>query len=294
MYRNLLCACLSFFIFSCSTDSESTQEDPPQSQDPPADETAPVIDLSGLPELLEVLTEINISITDASDDVTTTITLDNQELYQGNEKQISLNINPFEFDAGTKTLRIIATDDSGNTGDETSDFELKKLLLKFPNALRGSETALAWVYLAINDLDGKLITYQEVLTNDEAVFYADDDFEEQNFTFTVYTVAKEPLSSQYISSWTEISPGITIPDPLEITEGCPSPYPFDSERSSIGLEITSNYLARSRSYHTGLGGNFDSGFYGLSYAVDEDPFFFIYSFPDRLTPVDRYEYILLE
>ncbi len=293
MYRNLLYACLTVFLFSCSTDSESTQEDPPQGQDPPVDETAPVISLSGLPELLEILTEINISITDASDDVTTTITLDNQELYQGNEKQISLNINPFDFNAGTKTLSITATDDSGNIGDETSDFELRKLLLKFPNALRGSETALASVYLAINNLDGKLITYQEITTNDEAVFYAEDDFEEQNFTFTVYTIAKDPQSFQFISSRTEIVPGTTIPDPNEVTEGC-------TERSGsfgpdvVSLDITSTFFPQLRSHHAILGTPTGMNPFNLNYSAEEDPFYFIYSFPFDLTPVDQYEYLLLE
>ncbi|NAS10439.1 hypothetical protein [Poritiphilus flavus] len=293
MLRNLLYACLTVLLFSCSTDSESTQEDPPQSQDPAADETAPVISLSGLPDLLEVLTEINISITDASEDVTTTISLDNQELYQGNEKQISLNINPFDFDAGTKTLRISATDDSGNTEDETSEFELRKLLLKFPKALRGTETALASVYLAINDLDGKLITYQEIETNDEAVFYADDEFEEQNFTFTVYTIAKEPQSFQFISSRTEISPGTTIPDPNEVTEGC-------TERSGgigttvISLDIASNFRPQLRSYHAVLTTTNGMGPFNLNYHAEEEPFYFIYSFPLFLTPPDQYEYFLLE
>lgn len=285
-----LLLCSALFLFACSSDTEEPDTDSDLPEEPVVDVTAPALTVSGIPDLIEILTQINIGVTDESNTVTTTVILDDEIIYEGTEKQFEISINPFDYSIGSKTLTVSAIDANGNLTTESIDFELKKLLLTVLEALRGSDTALADVYLAINDLNGELIEVKKIESNDTASFYAEDDFEEQNFTFTSYIIGKEPQSFQFILSSSEIPVGTTIPSVAQSTT-CSGYSRFGD--SEVELDIVYNHFPKSASYQSLFGTSTGTKPFRLRYNMDEIPYFFVYAFPYELIPIEEYEYFVM-
>lgn len=152
------------------------------------DATAPTISVSEIAETIEVLTSIDISVSDNTENVNTTISINGNNVFTTSQNQFSYDFDPFEFRNGATNLVVTAIDEDGNETVKTFQFSLSKLLYKHDY---GMSNELFDFYLAINKMgSGELVTSRQIIDNEDLVFYADDDFEKENLVITEYQLGK--------------------------------------------------------------------------------------------------------
>lgn len=189
---------IMFFCFGCEEgeDSAKTLEE--------IDTTAPIISVSEIGETIEVLTSIDISVSDNTEKVNTAISINGNSVFTTSQNQFSYDIDPFEFPNGATNLVITAIDEEGNQTSKSFQFSLSKLLYKHDY---GISNELFDYYLAINKMEsGELITSRKIINNVDLVFYADDDFEKENLVITEYWLGKNS-SSHAGNSQAGLKPG---------------------------------------------------------------------------------------
>ncbi|MEL6916303.1 MAG: hypothetical protein AAFO99_01100 [Bacteroidota bacterium] len=294
--KSFIVLLLSIVVFGCSSDSG--EQTPTDDNDPPVqgetDTTAPVISLSGLEDTLEVLTTLNFSVTDASENVTTTVSIDDEDVFSSMEKQFSYELDPFDFTTGEKTLMVTSTDDSGNMGSESQRFELKKLLFLSSDII--SNDAIDF-FIAINEEEtGKLIAYRKMESVEDGRFYAPDDFERQEIVATKYILGKNGFTFDLAESYADLQPGIRILTQeqassmfnlsgivnegnfqLNITDTNLTPFNF----SSFDYIASSSVLSNTTSYD-------------FRYDIENTDNIFIYSIPFNSTNLEEYRYFIIE
>ena len=224
---------LVFVLFSCSGDSES-----PDGQDNPndsTDTTVPVISIANLTSILAVTTSIDVTITDASDDVLSRILIDGTEVFRSELKNFSYELDPFDFPNGERTFRVESIDNSGNEAESSTTFELRKLLIS-SQGLRGDiSTADEDIFMAINTLDGELVEYRRIVFPEDGVFFAPDGFERQDFVVTSYEISNGSFIT--INSYSGVSPDSEI---LTTEEAIPlfNFSPSESLAGSFSVTVT--------------------------------------------------------
>ncbi|MEO0901091.1 MAG: hypothetical protein AAFY00_03415, partial [Bacteroidota bacterium] len=169
MLKNLFALTLiSLFFLSCSSDSSSSDDViPPDGGNPPISEedtTAPVVSISDILDVVEVLTPIQFSITDSSNNVTTQIFIDDTEVFSSQEKQFTFELDPYDFPSGAKTMRVVSEDSSENETTETVSFELKRLLFRLPDAQGRISNSFQDYFMALNSQDGDLLASAKLVS----------------------------------------------------------------------------------------------------------------------------------
>ncbi|MGB5821624.1 MAG: hypothetical protein WBG90_19235 [Saonia sp.] len=280
---------LIFFLLSCASDSGDSTE-PPM---PPSDEAVPVISLSNVPKLIEVLTELSVTITDTSN-VTSSILIDGEEVFSSSEKSFAFSLDPFDYSIGDKTITVRTMDENGNEASANASFELKKLLVDYPNPLRDVLSDIADSYLAINDDNGALIMYRKVESEADGVFYADDNFERQHFTFTRYRIQKDPVTGLVLDSFGNIEPGTRLLSDEEIANRFPAPFP--GRDTSLDITVNSTKFAGVNTYHSILYPNVLPGLgnYSLEYASEVAPNFLMTLSPPGIFEASEYLYLFID
>ncbi|TAI49408.1 hypothetical protein [Flagellimonas allohymeniacidonis] len=299
----LYCSALFFAFLSCDSSSEDpTDEGPVQTTDDDIsqpDETAPTISISSVPDVIEVLTEFNLQITDESDQVTTTFSLDGTEIFQSTQKNFTFELDPYDFDSGAKTLEVKSTDDSGNEGSTTVSFELRKLLVVYPDPLRESASIRenTEVYFAINNLEGGLVDFKKIEDDEDVIFFAPDGFDRQDVIITRFMLTNFTNPSDRIvdvNSYSGIKPGTHLLTEEEEREMFNQPVERDQ---SANLIIDTDRIARVNSYHGFLSGGIfpNTSNYTLSFASGLDtPFFVKLDSPLGISSLIDYAYLFID
>ncbi|TAI49409.1 hypothetical protein [Flagellimonas allohymeniacidonis] len=298
MKRILLCCSALFFAFlSCDSSSEDpTDEGPVQTTDDDIsqpDGTAPTITISSVPDVIEVITEFNLQITDESDQVTTTFSLDGVEIFQSNQKNFTFELDPFDFDSGAKTLEVKSIDDGGNEGSATVTFELRKLLVSYPDPFRRFDQSTTEAYLAINNLEGELVMFQKIESEEDGILYAPDGFERQNFVLTRYLVRDSPGDFLILDSFGGIEPGTFLLSEEEVEAKFNSVLTKDQ---SVDIVVNSDRTAELNSYHASLVnmGPPGSDNYTLNYASGAASNFLMRLEPSSSPPINDYSYLFID
>lgn len=297
MMRKWFPLLLTILLFSnCDSSSEDPVDDNPvQTTDDDVtgqDETPPEISISEIPEVIEVTTELTVNISDESDQVTTVVNLDGTEVFRSTQKSFVFDLNPFDYPSGPKNIEIVASDASGNENSLEETFELNRLLLRIPDPRNEVIDEFARVYYAVNDLDGNLIDYKRVEVPGSISFYADDEFEQQEITMTLYSIGKAPQSFQFLSSVSDLDAGTILPGDRSENYEQPS---FQGDSNQVEISVTSNYLPTLRSHNAELA-SFSgfSGTYTVFYNNSPDSGEIMYSFPSSGADISEYEYIYIE
>ncbi|MEL6484949.1 MAG: Ig-like domain-containing protein, partial [Bacteroidota bacterium] len=125
--KNILILFVVLFIFACDSDDSLPVTIGPinPNQD---DTTPPSISIPRGSDIIEVLTDLNFSVSDASDVIETVLTLDGTQVLETTETAFNFQIDPFDFDDGEKTLVITAEDEAGNQAEAQLVFTTQKLL----------------------------------------------------------------------------------------------------------------------------------------------------------------------
>ena len=210
----VLAAVAATFLWGCSSDN-SVDGSPPMSNmeeemEPAPDTTPPTIQVTGLSDVIEVSTTLQISIADDADTVSTIVMLNETEITRSSEKEFTIELDPFDFPAGEATLSVSAVDESENEGTESAVFELRRFMASIigPSFVHNTDEG----YVSVNAMDGTLLDFIKVQESSEIVrFYADDSVERQPIVLTAYHIPSADLSgSNSISSYGELEMGTDL------------------------------------------------------------------------------------
>ena len=283
--------CLLFV--GCSKDDTSGKEEPVA-----VDKTPPKITLADLPEKVESATELNIAVSDESENVTTKIYVDDAEVFSTDKKTFNFTLDPFDYKTGNRNLSIISTDKSGNEATSRSAFESKKLLLVYPDPLRNIELETRDSYIAVNKMDGELVSFKKIESDEVIKLYADDDFERQDIVITQYNIGLDNLNLIYVYSYGGIAPGTVIiskaEQEIQVIDWANRKLGFPFLKLGLLISSPGPLLANNHgsSILPNYNGSGDS--YVLSYASELDLNCFTYCFPkDGILETD-YKYLLIK
>ncbi|WP_430965414.1 hypothetical protein [Spongiimicrobium sp. 2-473A-2-J] len=285
----------ALLFFGCS----SSNEDPPVVNPPETpDNTAPSITLLGLEAVVEVLTTLNITVTDNSDNVTSSVLVDGTEVFSSSQKQFSYELDPFDFLDGEHEISIESVDDSENKGMALDTFESKKLLFAVTTTDFNSD--LIDLFFSLHSLEGKLIEYRNVaISAEELHFYAPDNFKRQSFIASEIVLGKNGFEFDVITSYADIVPGT---NETEIQNARANEFPnysgikrdgsfslgiMDTDFTPFGL-FSTNY-STIRTFRGATSSSFD-----FEYDTTATQNIFIYTLPINSRNLDEYSYFILD
>ncbi len=302
MIRKLyLLTIIVLLFFSCSSESSSEVEPISSDDDPIAeqDTTPPVISVSDFGSNIEILTQVDISITDNSDNITTRIFIDDIEVLSSQEKQFVFELDPYNFSSGEKTMRVVSQDDSENETTETILFDLARLLFRLTDAQNRISDSFQDYYLALNSQDGDLIASTKLETNDELSFFAEDDFERQDIIASLYIIFSNPntIPRGFVLSFDDIPAGSSTLSSAELDEAFnfikrSDNFQFEMMDAGVDTEFYMNGkdVELISSFNFAQGNFSESGRYNPSSTVPA----FMYSSPQNVNELNAYQYLFID
>lgn len=286
MNRLFLPILLLFLVIACSAENE----DPAVPKPTDVDSEAPAISISTFPDIIERISSFQLSITDESS-VSTQIYVDNILVIETTTKTITFDIDPFDFPIGNRTLRITSTDTHSNESSLSIPFELKKLLFVLPNPFTDNAFPGQDQFLSVNLEDGSLYMSKQITNDDDGTFYANDDFQRQQFIVSLYrSTNTTSVNYHNIYSFSNIEPGtVLLPYSERInffnTGNLPQGNPLLLELS----ELTNPKVYGYNGSLVPSGG----GSYLLNYNLDAPKKYFLYDFPDLGNTQTDYTYTII-
>lgn len=289
---------LIFFLFLVGC-YKSDQDSVPVILEDENDFTKPTISIAtDLDGGIEDVSQISFLISDNSDNVETTVRIDDVVVLKTNDKEFSIQIDPFDFSNGEHVISIESLDESSNKGELTERIQFRKLLFVFPDIqiLSFLQSETLDYYLLINMLDGKLVESRKIESNLESRFYAPDGFERQKFTVTLFGIPKsESVLNGYAVSYSGLSPGSVSLSSAQLRE---KSIPNIEKDAEFNLSLTDvpeivNIKLFGREYRNGPF-YLDSDIYTSSVSLSsntEGPLLLYYS--ENKNNLDDYKYYFL-
>ncbi len=193
----------------CTNDSSQQEPTPDSPMINQEDMTPPSINIVGLETgTIEVLTTLELEITDESEETTTTISVNGEEFFSSSIKSFSYELDPFDFPTGATTISITSTDSAGNQISISETIQLARLVASIAAESFAPERNQL-LYYSVNTLDGALVQTVQVENPFETVkLYAGDDFGRQEFVITSYQVFTEDFA--FLRSIANIEPGTDL------------------------------------------------------------------------------------
>jgi hypothetical protein len=283
---------LSIFSILLCVSCSSENENPTPPEDEQGNTQAPEIYIETFPDIIETASSFQISVTDESD-VTTQIYIDDVLVTEATAKTIDFDIDPFDYTIGEKTLRIISTNANDNVETVSIPFELKKLLFRLPEPVSDNPFIGSDLFLSVNFDDGTLYKSKRIETDEDGTFYADDDFERQDFIVSLYRISN-PITINYnyydIYSFSNIAPG---------TELLSTSQRFDFFNLGnlhldqfIYIDLIGITKPRLEGYNGRILHSYNET-YSFSTNSQAPEFYFLYSFPDFGNAIDDYAYTVI-
>lgn len=283
-------------LISCSNSPEdSTDQILPIERDT----TDPELSIAGLQDVIEVITSITISVTDESNNVTTVVLIDGQELIRTEDKEFSIEIDPFDYSNGNRTITVESTDSNDNQSSLSKSFELKKLLFVYSDIqiLSFLDSTNAEFFVSLNKLNGDLIEYRKIDKLEENRFYAIDGFERQNFVASLFIISTDlPNRQSGIITYADIRPGSITQTANQVTlQNTPSKKTDSFKLTMTDANGQTNFYAGGKDYSLGIfgkeNGNFESN---VLFDPDTKDEILIFSNPDNVNNLDFYKYLFID
>ena len=297
--KNILILFVVLFIFGCDSDDSSPATIGPVNPNQ-EDTQPPSISIPRGSDIIEVLTDLNFSVSDASDMIETVLTLDGTQVLETTDTAFSFQIDPFDFDDGEKTLVITAEDEAGNQAEAQLVFTTQKLLFSASDFRGQLSTAEKRIFIALNTLTGETITHRELTSATDGIFYAEDGFARQNIIATVFEIS---TSRPQIFSYTDVPAGTIVPSFAGASAQFNTP---PNNFGEFSFTVTDDAMAggfdgfnltlQSHTYRN-FGGSGDNNMFTLNcgYGLDipAEDIFIYFKNPFDNAP-DDYRYLLLE
>lgn len=279
---------IMFFCFGCEEgeDSAKTLEE--------IDTTAPIISVSEIGETIEVLTSIDISVSDNTEKVNTAISINGNSVFTTSQNQFSYDIDPFEFPNGATNLVITAIDEDGNETVKSFQFISNRLLFQGDEGY-SSDTVDS--YLAINlESSGELIAFRKLIGYEDLAFYSNDEFEKQNLIITNYLVNVDD-GSVSAKSYADVKPATILKNRDEVLDLLGLDRNWVNKNSEFNIEIqeaTSYSLFYTLGFEYSFGQS-NNNIFNIRYDNESANDVFLYHHTyDNLNLLDDYRYLYTE
>ncbi|MBU2900295.1 hypothetical protein [Maribacter dokdonensis] len=256
--------------------------------------TAPIISVSEIAETIEVLTTIDISVSDNTENVNTTISINGNNVFTTTQNQFSYDIDPFEFPNGATNLVISAIDEDGNETVKSFQFISNRLLFQGDEGY-SSDTVDS--YLAINlESSGELIAFRKLIGYEDLAFYANDEFEKQNLIITNYLVNVDD-GSVSARSYSDVKPATILKNRDEVLNLLGLDQNWVNKNSEFNIEIQ-EAISYSLFYTLGFEYSFgqsNNNNFNIRYDNESANDVFLYHHTnDNLNLLDDYRYLYTE
>jgi len=161
MFKGLLSVLVVLLLFSCSqndTNDGNIGDDGLNGNDDSvvsSDLDPPVVSIVGFNAEIEIETVVAVSITDESP-TETKIFLNEDEIFSSSDDGFEFTINPYIYEVGSVTIKVISTDSEGNGFEEEFVIEIKHLLMEFNfGAEEMAAKDITWTFF--NDANGDFL-----------------------------------------------------------------------------------------------------------------------------------------
>lgn len=296
MQKYLIIPSYILLLLGCSSNDETPSDLPLEK-----DTKSPGISINGIDDgdTIETITSLNISISDEDNEITTILLIDGQEVERNEKKEFVLELDPFDFSNGTKTLTVKSTDSSGNVSTSTRSFKLKKLLFinsdfQIPPIFNNPELE---TYISINTMEGELLDYQRIDVDQETRFYAPNMVERQNIIATLYLLyPNSPNRSSGLISYGNLLPGTKTITQNEVAlrQGT---YPKTNsfQLTMTDALATTNFKMKGNEYSLEPFGEATGNFAApINHDPNRDGPMFIYSNPVDAHNVQDYRFLFID
>jgi len=256
--------------------------------------TAPIISVSEIAETIEVLTTIDISVSDNTENVNTTISINGNNVFTTTQNQFSYDIDPFEFPNGATNLVILAIDEDGNETVKSFQFISNRLLFQGDEGY-SSDTVDS--YLAINlESSGELIVFRKLIGYEDLAFYANNEFEKQNLIITNYLVNVDD-GSVSARSYSDVKPSTILKNRDEVLNLLGLDQNRVNKNSEFNIEIQ-EAISYSLFYTLGFEYSFgqsNNNNFNIRYDNESANDVFLYHHTnDNLNLLDDYRYLYMK
>ena len=225
----------------CSKSEQDT--DPPETGG--NEGSAPQISVSNVQGLIEKTTNLTISISGVSEQTSTSVLINDDQVVSTSQKNFDFELNPFDYQNGSTKLTVKSSA-SGKESVKNEEFEIKKLLFR---SFGGLSSTSVDSYLAINlQSTGELVAFKKIVTYDDPIFFhAEDSFIEENIIVTQYLLGTN--SSFHVARmYGNVQPGTELMSVQQVAE-------------ELGVDlITAN---KSSSFDVTVEGTSNSGLFSL-------------------------------
>lgn len=253
------------------------------------EQKGPEITILNTPDVIEVVTDLNIKVTD-DHTVTTKIIINGVEAISSTQKEFKLTIDPFDYNIGVAQVRINSINDLKEENNKDLSIEIKRLLFSDKSFYYKKNDTQGQRFISIHTTTGSLIELQKIDDPLDGDFYATENFEKQNLIVTRYEIPGIFSNLSGVQSYMDVPIGIVVN--ADQTPFYPDFFPKNGQLT-FETEGVNNLVANN--YNSGIFSNDpnNSESYQLIYSQDYDESFFISTAPDIGNPIENYAYLIV-
>lgn len=253
------------------------------------EQKGPEITILNKPNVIEVVTDLNIKIID-DNNVTTKVIVNGTEAISSDEKEFKLIIDPFDYMIGDASVNIISTNSLKK--ESTTDFsiEIKRLLFSDKTFFYKRNDTQGQRFISVHTATGNLIELQKIDDAQDGNFYASEDFEKQNLIVTRYEIPGQYPAISGVQSFMDVVIGTVV-----TTDQTPINPDFFPKNVQLTFETEGITDLIANNYNSGIFNNASnsSTLYNLIYSQDYNENFFISTSPEIMNPIENYNYFII-
>tara|TARA_R110002167_G_scaffold87704_1_gene236794 strand:- start:240 stop:1739 length:1500 start_codon:yes stop_codon:yes gene_type:complete len=253
------------------------------------EQKGPEITILNKPSIIEVITDLNIKITD-DNNITTTIFVDGVEVISTTEKEFKLTIDPFDYKIGMASVSIISINELKKESNTDLSIEIKRLLFSDKSFFYKKNDTQGQRFISVHTGSGNLIELQKIDDSQDGNFYATEDFEKQNLIVTRYEIPGQFNSLSGVLSYTDVAIGTVVS-----SDQTPVYPDFFPKNGQLSLETENLTDLVAENYNSSLISDNPNNLasYRLIYSQDYNEKFFISTSSDIMNPIENYKYFVI-
>lgn len=278
----------TLFALNACTEPELTSDDLPDVSNEV--ETITQINITPIPQVVEIQTDFNIEIIDDSD-VTIKIMLDGVELLSTKDKDFMFTLDPFDHDIGTKNIEIKSINSDGKETAKNYSCELRRLLFRDHKFLNKGNYGRKGKFISLHKKSGELIELQKIENNDDGSFYANNDFKRQDLIVTRYEIHSDITNFSQIISYDDVKIGtiITIDPNNDVPGFVPLTEQFLFETDDVSGLVANNYNSKINYSDSENPTSFD-----ITHSATEPKDYFVGTSPLIENPIENFRYLIID
>lgn len=278
----LLCITLS----GCS---KGSSEDMEKDDSIDMETEGPEINILNKPGVVEVVTDIDISITDETN-TATRVLINGTEVIKSSEKEFKFTVDPFDYSIGNALVKIISINDLDQENVHDFTIEIKRLLFSDKSFYYKKNNTQGQRFISLHSSAGELIELRKIDEPQDGNFYAPEDFNKQNLIVTRYEIPGQIANLSSVQSYMDVAIGtvVTLDQTPIDPEFLPKTGQLNFKADDMDDLVATNYNSSLFKDNTD-----NSTSYQLIYSREFNEKFFISTSPEIIDPLENYKYFFI-